>query len=152
MPVDKQIQEVLRIPREPAPADALLGLQLQSVGPGIATFTLEVGPAHHNPLGLVHGGVLMALADSAMVYAMVSTLGEDETFTTVESKINFLRPVFSGKLRCVARVDQRGRTIAYAVADVYNEEGKVVAKAVGTNLVIRREGDPDALHHRPRPA
>ena len=85
-----------------------------------------------------------------MGYAVISTLAPDETFTTLEFKLNFLRPVFEGKLRCVARVDQRGRTIAYAVADVYNADGKVVAKAVSTNLVIQRAGEADAFHHRPR--
>ena len=150
MPVDKQMQEVLRIPRERPPVAELLGLELQSVGPGIASFTLEVGERHHNPMGSVHGGILSDLADIAMGYAVISTLAPDETFTTLELKVNFLRPVFQGKVRCLARVDQRGRTIAYAVADVYNEEGKVVAKAVGTNLIIKRSGEADAFHHKPR--
>lgn len=150
MPVDKQIQEILRIPKDPPPVASLLGMQLASVGPGIATFTMDVTERHHNPMGSVHGGILSDLADAAMGYAVISTLAPDETFTTLEIKMNFLRPVFAGKLRCVARVDQRGKTIAYAVADVFTSEGKVVAKGVSTNLVIKREGDADAFHHRPK--
>lgn len=150
MPVDKQIQEILRIPREAPPVATLLGMTLQSVGPGIATFVMEVTERHHNPMGSVHGGILSDLADAAMGYAVISTLGPDETFTTLELKMNFLRPVFDGKLRCVARVDQRGKTIAYCVADVYNSEDKVVAKGVSTALVIKRAGDSDPFHHRPK--
>jgi uncharacterized protein (TIGR00369 family) len=147
MPVDDQIMQTLRIPREPAPVAKLLGMKLASAGPGLATFTMDVDERHHNPMGSVHGGILGDLADAAMGYAVISTLSADETFTTVEYKVNFLRPAFAGKLRCHARVDTRGKTIAYAVADILNEEGKVVAKAVSTNLIIKRSGSSDPFHH-----
>ncbi|MHB8605000.1 MAG: PaaI family thioesterase [Thermoplasmatota archaeon] len=150
MPVDAQIREVLRIPTEAPPVAGLLGMTLASAGPGIANFTMDVGERHHNPMGSVHGGILTDLADAAMGYAVISTLGKDETFTTLELKMNFLRPVFEGRLRCTARVDQRGKTIAYAVADVWNAEGKVVAKAVSTSLIVKREGSADAFHHHPK--
>jgi uncharacterized protein (TIGR00369 family) len=100
-------------------------------------------------MGSVHGGVLADLADVAMGYATISTLAPDETFTTVEIKVNYLRPVFREHLRCHARVDSRGKTIVYAVADVENEEGKAVAKAVSTNLVVKRPGATDPFHHKP---
>lgn len=147
MPVDDQIMETLRIPREPAPVAKLLGMHLASAGPGLATFTMDVDERHHNPMGSLHGGILGDLADAAMGYAVISTLAADETFTTVEYKLNFLRPVFAGTLRCQGRVDTRGKTIAYAVADILNAEGKVVAKAVSTNLIIRRSGVADPFHH-----
>ena len=151
MPVDAQIMDTLRIPREPAPVSKLLGMRLASAGPGIAAFELDVDERHHNPMGSVHGGILGDLADAAMGYAVISTLAQDETFTTLEFKVNFLRPVFSGSLRCHARVETRGKTIAYAVADVLNDEGKVVAKAVSTSLIVKRAGDIDPFHHRPKP-
>ncbi|HET6404361.1 MAG TPA: PaaI family thioesterase [Candidatus Thermoplasmatota archaeon] len=148
MPVDEQIMSTLRIPREEAPVARLLGMRLASAGPGIATFTMQVDERHHNPMGSVHGGILGDLADAAMGYAVISTLAPDETFTTLEFKVNFLRPAFAGALRCQARVESRGKTIAYAVADVLNEEDKVVAKAVSTNLIVRRTGESDPFHHR----
>ncbi|HUR68868.1 MAG TPA: PaaI family thioesterase [Candidatus Thermoplasmatota archaeon] len=151
MPVDDQIMDTLRIPREPAPVAKLLGMKLASAGPGLATFTMDVDERHHNPMGSVHGGILGDLADAAMGYAVISTLAPDETFTTVEYKVNFLRPAFEGSLRCHARVDTRGKTIAYAVADILNEEGKVVAKAVSTNLIVQRAGSTDPFHHKPKP-
>jgi len=152
VPVDDQIMKALRIPRDPPPVARLLGMRLASAGPGIAAFEMTCDERHHNPMGSVHGGILTDLADAAMGYAVISTLAPDESFTTVELKVNFLRPAFSGKLRCHARVESRGKTIAYAVADVENEEGKAVAKAVSTNLVVKRPGEADPFHHRPRPA
>lgn len=150
MPVDEQILQALRIPREEAPVAKLIGMKLATAGPGLATFTLDVDERHHNPMGSVHGGILGDLADAAMGYAVISTLAPDETFTTVEMKVNFLRPAFMGTLRCHARVESRGRTIVYAVADVLNDEGKLVAKAVSTNLVQKRPGATNPFHHRPR--
>lgn len=150
MPVDVQIMKALRVPTEPAPVARLLGMTLASAGPGLATFEMDCDERHHNPMGSVHGGILSDLADAAMGYAVISTLGPHESFTTVELKINFLRPVFREKLRCHARVDSRGKTIAYAVADVLNEEGKPVAKAVSTNLVVARPGESDPFHHKPK--
>ena len=150
MPVDDQIMKALRIPYEESPVAKLLGMRLASAGPGLATFTLDADERHHNVMGSVHGGVLSDLADIAMGYATISTLSADETFTTVELKINFLRPVFREQLRCHARVDSRGKTIVYAVADIMNEDGKPVAKAVATNLVVKRPGASDAFHHKQR--
>lgn len=150
VPVDDQILKTLRIPREDPPVARLIGMRLASAGPGLATFVLDVDERHHNPMGSVHGGILGDLADAAMGYAVISTLGADETFTTLEMKVNFLRPAFQGRLRCHARVESRGKTIAYAVADVLNEEGKLVAKATSTSLVQKRPGQRDAFHHKPR--
>lgn len=150
MPVDDQILKALRIPAGEPPVAKLIGMRLASAGPGLATFVLDADERHHNPMGSVHGGILGDLADAAMGYAVISTLAADETFTTVEMKINFLRPAFRGRLRCHAKVESRGKTIVYAVADVVNDEGKPVAKAVSTNLVVHRAGDADAFHHRPR--
>jgi len=150
MPVDEQITKALHIPKEEAPVARLIGMRLASAGPGLATFVLDVDARHHNPMGSVHGGILADLADAAMGYAVISTLSADETFTTLEIKVNFLRPAFEGRLRCHAKVESRGKTIAYATADVVNDEGKIIAKAVSTNLLQKRPGATDAFHHQKR--
>lgn len=150
MPVDQQILDTLRIPQEEAPVARLIGMRLATAGPGLAAFVLDVDERHHNPMGSVHGGILGDLADAAMGYAVISTLAPDETFTTVEMKVNFLRPAFRERLRCHARVESRGKTIAYATADILNEESKPVAKAVSTNLIVKRPHDQDPFHHKPR--
>ena len=74
-----------------------------------------------------------------MGFAFASTLGPGETFTTLELKINFLRPVFEGKLTASARVTHRGKTIGLVECDVANSEGKKVARVSSTCSVLRGE-------------
>ena len=119
------------------PVAELVGFRPVSFGEGKAVFVMEAGRKHHNPMGTVHGGILCDLADAAMGFAFASTLGEGETFTTLELKINFLRPVFEGSLSASARVAHRGRTIGMVECDVVNSEGKPVARAVSTCQALR---------------
>ena len=76
----------------------LIGFTIGSVEPGRVVMEMEAGLQHASPLGTVHGGVLCDLADAAMGMAYASALDEGESFTTLELKINFLKPVWSGKL------------------------------------------------------
>jgi uncharacterized protein (TIGR00369 family) len=127
--------------RVPAPAVAgLVGFTLVAVGDGRATYALETDPARHgNPMGTVHGGILCDLADAAMGTAYASTLDEGETFTTVELKINFLRPVWRATLRAEGRVVQGGRTVGMVECDVFDERERLVARASSTCLTLRGE-------------
>jgi uncharacterized protein (TIGR00369 family) len=88
-------------------------------------------------MGTLHGGVYCDLADAAMGYAYASTLAEGETFTTVELKINFFRPVRKGKLTAEARVIRAGSNLGYVECDVRDGEGKFVARAASTCMKLR---------------
>jgi len=77
----------------PPPAAILIGFTIGSIEPGRVVMEMDAGPQHANPMGTVHGGILCDLADAAMGMAYASTLDEGETFTTLELKINFLKPV-----------------------------------------------------------
>jgi uncharacterized protein (TIGR00369 family) len=88
-------------------------------------------------MGTVHGGILCDIADAAMGIAFATTLAPGESFTTVELKINFLRPVRQAQLRATGRVFQRGRTIGYVECEISDEHGKLVAKSNSTCLVLR---------------
>src|ERR671927_603811 len=116
-------RQIVRGERETFPVARLLGLVLKAVEPGRAVFGLEAGERHHNPMGTLHGGVYCDLADAAMGYAYASTLGEGETFTTVELKINFFRPVRKSKLTAEARVVKAGTTLGYVECDVRDQTG-----------------------------
>src|SRR6185436_17967742 len=94
----------------PSPMALLIGLRLVDIEPGRARFELDADHRHHNPMGTLHGGILCDIADSAMGMAYASTLGEGESFTTLELKINFLKPVWNGRLQAVGTVVKRGRT------------------------------------------
>ncbi len=117
----------------------LLGFQLTKLEPGHARVEFEPGPQHANPMGTLHGGVLCDIADAAMGTAWIAGLGDGETFTTVELKINFLRPVWGGKLIAEGTVLRRGRTMGYAECEIRDDAGKLVAKASCTCMTLRGE-------------
>lgn len=118
------------------PLGGLLGLELLSMGDGESRWALDVGPEHENPMDTVHGGVLCDVGDAALSTADMSTVGADESFTTVELTVNFLRPVWTGRLEAVGRVLHKGRTIGVAECEITNEEGKSVARLSGTCMTL----------------
>jgi uncharacterized protein (TIGR00369 family) len=130
-------QRVVRGESPAPPIGRLLGFVLQSVEPGQTVFEMEVDQRYYNPMGTLHGGIYCDLADAAMGYAYASTLGEGETFTTVELKINFFRPVREGKLTAEGRVVRAGSTLGYVECDVKDANGKLVAKAASTCMKLR---------------
>jgi uncharacterized protein (TIGR00369 family) len=83
--------------------------------------------------------ILAAVADAAMGWAYMTTLGEGESYTTLEIKTNFLRPVRTGRLSARARVRSAGRTIGLVECDVLTADGKVAAYAVSTCMTLRGE-------------
>ena len=88
-------------------------------------------------MGTLHGGVLCDIADAAMGVAYSSTLAEGETFTTIELKINFLRPVWREKLRAEARVVRAGETVGLVECDILDEQQRLVARASSTCMTLR---------------
>src|SRR5712671_1249524 len=98
----------------PPPIGALIGMRLVAVEAGRARFELDADARHHNPMGTLHGGILCDIADGAMGMAYASTLEEGESFTTLELKINFLRPVTAAHLVAEGIVVQRGKTVGLA--------------------------------------
>jgi uncharacterized protein (TIGR00369 family) len=115
----------------------LLGLRLTAVEPGVATVTMVVQERFANPMGTLHGGILCDLSDAAMGIAYASQLQEGESFTTLELKINFLKPVWRGTLTARARVVKAGRTVGLAECDVSDEGGSLVARASSTCMTLR---------------
>ena len=121
----------------PVPAaNRLIGFQLLSVEPGKAVFELETGPQHGNLMGTLHGGILCDVADAAMGVAYASDLADGESFTTLELKINFLKPVWIARLTAVARVVKRGKTVGLVECDVVDQTGSLVARASSTCLTL----------------
>ena len=126
----------------PPPVAALIGFRPTAVEPGHAVVEFEAAERHANPVGTLHGGILCDVADAAMGIAYASTLEEGETFTTLELKINFLRPVWNARLRAVADVVNGGRTIGLVACDVLDEGDRLVARATSTCMTLR--GDQSA--------
>ena len=132
-----RIREVLSGDAPPAPVATLIGFTLREVERGRAVIDLEADSRHANPMGTVHGGVRCDIADAAMGVAYASTLDEGETFTTVELKINFLKPVWTGKLAAEGRVMKGGRTVGLVTCDVTDASDQIVAHATSTCMTLR---------------
>jgi uncharacterized protein (TIGR00369 family) len=124
---------------EPPPIAQTLGMKLTKFTTGKATMTMKVDRKFHNPMGTLHGGIMTDLADAAMGIATISTLSEDEAFTTLELKMNFLRPVYNGKITADGLVLHRGATIALVEATVKDDGGKMVARGVATQMILRMD-------------
>jgi uncharacterized protein (TIGR00369 family) len=123
----------------PPPVAELLGIDVVSAGDGLCTMKLEAEERHSNPMGTVHGGILCDLADAAMGMAFFSTLASGESFTTLELKINYLRPFWTGTLVAHGKVVHRGRTVGMTECDVVDDQGRLIARASSTCLALRGE-------------
>ena len=141
-----EIPEYLRkivsgeLPRPPI--EQTLGYSITEVDHGRAVMEMDVDERHTNPFGLVHGGLICDLADSACGAAGHSTLEEDQTCTTLEIKISFLKPAPKGHLRAEARVIKNGRKVCFAECDVTDGDGNVIARATSTLMKMNvKKGD-----------
>ena len=133
------IRMVQRGEAAPPPIADLIGFTLTEVGPGRAVVAFDAGPRHANPMGTLHGGVLCDIADAAMGMAYAASLDEGETFTTLELKINFLKPVRTGRLVATGRLVKGGRTVGLLECDVVDDEERLVARASSTCMMLRGE-------------
>jgi len=133
------IQMIRRGELPPPPVARLIGMTMASAELGRVVMEMEVGPQHANPMGTLHGGILCDLADAAMGMAYASTLDEGETFTTLELKINFLKPVWSGRLTATGRMVKGGRTVGLVECDIHDDKDQLVARASSTCMTLRGE-------------
>ncbi len=130
-------QKMLRGEVPPPPIGRLVGFTLKAIEPGRAVFEMEVDERHHNPMGTLHGGIYCDLSDAAMGFAYAATLGEGESFTTVELKINFFRAMRKGRMIAEAKMVRAGATLGYLECDLTDDDGTLVAKAASTCMKLR---------------
>ena len=121
----------------PPPVADLIGMVAESAGGGECVMSLEAEERHENPMGTLHGGILCDLADGAMGMAFFSTLEPGESFTTLELKINYLRPFWTGRLVAKGRVVSRGRTVGLTECDIEDVDGRLIARASSTCMALR---------------
>jgi uncharacterized protein (TIGR00369 family) len=119
------------------PIARLIGFEAKDIADGRAAVVLAAGSQHANPMGTLHGGILCDIADAAMGIAFASTLAREESFTTVELKINIFRPVWQAQLKAERTVVRRGHTIGYVECTITDEENRLVARAASTCMVLR---------------
>jgi uncharacterized protein (TIGR00369 family) len=135
----KEVLEAIMRGELPAPPMAkTLDFALVEVGDGLAAFEGEPGEAFLNPMGAVHGGWALTLVDSAAGCAGMSLLPQGGVYTTVETKVNFSRPITlgTGRVRAEAKIVVRGRRILSAEARVTDAGGRVLAHGTSTLMVL----------------
>jgi uncharacterized protein (TIGR00369 family) len=122
----------------PPPIASLMRMTLTHADRGTATFVCDPDESHYNPIGTVHGGLVCTLLDSVLGCAVQSTLPQGQGYTSIEIKVNYLRPVLagSGPLTCVGTVTKPGNRVAFADGVVTDGTGKTVATATGSLLVF----------------
>ena len=133
----EQLRAMIRGDAPGPPVAKLVGLEFVSIDIGRSTMELVAGPQHANPMGTLHGGILADLADAALGTAMASTLEDDETFTSLDLTLKFLKPVWQSRLRAIAVLVKRTRSLGLLECEVTDDEGSLVARAYSTCMVLR---------------
>src|SRR2546421_5786644 len=116
----------------------LLTLKLVEVSEGRAVFTVQPDERHYNGLGIAHGGLAATLLDSALGCAINAMMPAGKIFTTLEMKINYVRPITRerGEVRCEANVIHAGGRVATAEGRIMDEAGKLYAHGTATCILF----------------
>lgn len=130
--------QVERIHRalETVPFAKLLGIELEDVAPGTATLGFDVRDELKQNNGVVHGGAIASLMDTATAFAIISLLPPDEHATTADLTISYLRPLRNGRAHSTARVLRAGRRLIVVSAELVDDAGKLIATALTTYIKI----------------
>jgi uncharacterized protein (TIGR00369 family) len=123
-----------------APYPALIGMTIASLELDRCRIELELRHDHLQPFGIVHGGVLATLIDTATFWAAFMRLPEDAGLVNVDLKLNYLKAVVRGRLRAEGECLRAGRQISYTVASVYDENDELVAHGTSTMMALPGKG------------
>jgi uncharacterized protein (TIGR00369 family) len=118
------------------PFAALLGIELDDISPGMATLGLTVRKELRQNHGVVHGGAIASLIDTATAFGIISLLAPKEKVTTVDLTISYLRPLTAGRITAVAKVVRGGRRLFVVSAEVFDENGKLATTALSTYIKL----------------
>ena len=129
---EQRITELVRQRMKESGSTELLGFDVESVHDGRAVFRLDVRPTHKQIHGVVHGGIIAALADTTAAIAAYTAVPLGVELATLELKINYLEPVPGGCVKADARVLRAGRNFIVTECEIFNESGSLAAKALLT--------------------
>ena len=136
MPIKESYEKALRRAVETAPYYQLLQITLDQIDEGFARFRMPFRKELTHPYGVVHGGAIASLADTAIAFAMMTLIQPGEKLTTVEFKINFFAPVNEGELSGEGRVVSKGKRVAVGEMQVKNGEGNLITKGLATYMIL----------------
>ncbi|NNG01126.1 MAG: PaaI family thioesterase [Desulfobacteraceae bacterium] len=135
------LQGILNGRISPPPVAMLIGYRIQDVSEGHVVFEIMPEECHYNPFGTVHGGIISTLLDTAMTASVLSTLPRGRSCSTVEIKLNFVRPVSikNGVLRCDAEPIHLGRRLATAQGRITDSKGNLCAHGINTCSIFQTD-------------
>ncbi len=118
----------------------LLGIEIDSIEPSRARLSVEVRQELLQLQGVMHGGAIASLIDTAVAFAIISVSEPQDRFTTVEMKVNYLSAIREGRVVADARLVRDGRRIIVADCDVFDSEGRLAAKGLLTYIRLNERG------------
>jgi len=137
--MSSELAGVLTARLRSSPFHTWVGVEIVDAVPGQVTVGIDATSEHRNLQGLIHGGLLATLADIAMGLSVRTSVEPGRRHVTIEMSVRFLRPGTPGPIRASGRTLRVGRQIAFAEAEVTDDAGRVLAKAVGTYSVTGTE-------------
>jgi uncharacterized protein (TIGR00369 family) len=114
----------------------LLGIELDDISEGVATLGLDIRRELKQNHGVVHGGAIASLIDTAMAFAIITLLTPREKVTTVDLTVSYLRPLTKGRITARARVVRSGRRLFVVSADVFGDDGILASTALSTYIKL----------------
>ena len=136
MPIKESYEKALRSAVASAPYYRLLKISLDQIDDGFARFRMPFRKELTQAYGLVHGGAIATLADTAVAFAMMTMIQPGERVITVEFKINFLAPVTKDEMIGEARIINRGKRLALADMEVKTGDGRLIARGLATYIIL----------------
>jgi acyl-CoA thioesterase len=118
---------------------SLLGMEIIEIKKGWAQIRLPFSEKLANGIGVVHGGAIFSPADSAVGMALVGLIDKDENISTLEMKINYLKPLTAGDIIAEAKIVHRGTMTAIGDVEVKDEKGNLIAKGLATYAITKKE-------------
>ncbi len=118
------------------PFARLLGIELDEVGKGTATLGLNIRRELTQNHGVVHGGAIASLIDTATAFAIISLLSPAEKVTTVDLTVSYMRPLTIGRITARAKVVRSGRRLFVVSTDLFDQDGKLAATALSTYIKL----------------
>jgi uncharacterized protein (TIGR00369 family) len=138
-PNPEYVQELIGIVNT-SPYPDHMNMSLSSIDLDRAVIKLQIGRCHLQPYGIVHGGVLATLIDTATFWSVFMRVPEDAGLVNIDLKLNYLQPVEAGLLTAEGRAIRSGNSISYAEASVLDETGERIAHGTSTLMTLPGKG------------
>ncbi|WP_373499162.1 PaaI family thioesterase [Desulfococcus sp.] len=138
-PNPEYIEELIHVVGS-APYPSHMSMRLAAIDIDSAEIVLEAGPCHLQPFGIVHGGVLATLIDTATFWAVFMRIPEEAGLVNIDLKLNYLKPVVCGRLTAEGCAIRSGKSISYAEARVLGADGALLAHGTSTLMTLPGKG------------